>query len=163
MELAKQKGAIDHGIKAPRLILISKSDIVIGKVLLAQQLKLLKTKLKSLFIIQVAMHGGHDIKVLDALHEGDAGLGELGHRGLHMTVRREGEVVLALLGGAGGQNPAVVSAGPLRAVIDEGALVGGLVGRGEVLGDDGDAVAGLLEAKGGAEADDAGSLISCVS
>lgn len=80
-----------------------------------------------------------------------------------MTICREGEAVLALLGRVGGQDPAVVGAGPLRAVVDEGALVGGFVGCGEVLGDDGDAVAGLLEAKGGAEADDAGSLMSYVS
>lgn len=71
--------------------------------------------------------------------------------------------MLALLGRVGGQDPAVVGAGPLRAVVDEGALVGGLVGRGEVLGDDGDAVAGLLEAKGGAEADDAGSFLFLIS
>jgi hypothetical protein len=109
------------------------------------------------------MHGGRNIKILDALHKGDAGFGELGHGGLHMMIRREGEAVLALLGRVGGQDPAVVGTGPLRAVIDEGALVGRFIGRREVLGDDGDAVAGLLEAKGGAEADDAGSLMFYVS
>lgn len=158
MELAEEKGAIDHGIKTPRLVLVSKSDFVVGKVLLAQQFKLLKAKLNGLVLVYVAMHGGHSIKILDALHKGDAGFGELGHGGLHVAVRREGEFVLALLGGVRGENPAVVSTGPLRAVVDEGALVGGLVGRGKVLGDDGDAVAGLLQAEGGAEADDARSF-----
>lgn len=158
MELAKEKRAIDHGVKTPRLVLVSISHLVIREVLLAQPLKLLKTKLSGLLLRQVAMHGGRNIEVLDALHKRDAGFGKLGHGGLHVAVRREGEAVLALLGRVGGEDPAVVGAGPLRAVVDESALVGGLVGRGEVLCDHGDAVAGLLEAKGGAETDDASSF-----
>lgn len=66
--------------------------------------------------------------------------------------------MLTLLGGIRREDPAVVRAAPLRGVVDEGALVGCFEGGGKVFGDDGDAVAGLLEAKGGAEADDAGSV-----
>lgn len=65
--------------------------------------------------------------------------------------------MLALLVGVRGQDPAVVRAAPLRGVVDEGALVGGFEGGREVPCDDGNGVAGLLEAEGGAEADYAGS------
>lgn len=66
--------------------------------------------------------------------------------------------MLTLLGGIRRKNPAIVRAAPLRGVVDEGALVGCFEGGGKVFCDDGDAVAGLLEAEGGAEADDAGSV-----
>lgn len=61
--------------------------------------------------------------------------------------------MLALLAGVRGQDPAVVRAAPLRGVVDEDALVGGFEGGWEVPCDEGDGVAGLLEAEGGAEAD----------
>lgn len=154
---AKEKRAIDHGVHTPRLVLAPPGHLVVGKVLLPQYLELFKAKLESPLLGQVTVHGGRILKVLDALHEGDARLGELAHRGLHVAVRREGKLVLALLRRVRGENPAVVRAAPLRGVVDEGALVGGFEGSGKLLGDDGDAVAGLLEAEGGAEADDAGS------
>lgn len=66
--------------------------------------------------------------------------------------------MFTLLGGVRRENPAIVRAAPLRGVVDEGALVGCFKGSGKVFCDDGDAVAGLLEAEGGAEADDAGSV-----
>lgn len=62
-----------------------------------------------------------------------------------------------LLLGRSRRHPAVVGATPRRGVVDLRGRVDGLEWPREVAGDDGDRVAGFLEAGGYAEADDAGA------